>query len=191
MPPTTTTTLPPTTTTTLPPTTTSTTTTSTTTTSTTTTTTAPPTQTDWELIQTDPQLSDYTAGFAERPELVELVDGSNVVTVFAPTNAATAQVANWDDIVADDAAFDSFVRSHLISGAVTAEELFTGTEPYELTTLGGDTITVDPVNQTINGASIVSADTPGTNGIVHTVDGLFIVPDVTPPTTSTTSTTTG
>ena len=95
----------------------------------------PPTQTDWELIQTDPQLSDYTAGFAERPELVELVDGSNVVTVFTPTNAATAQIANWDDIVADDAAFDSFVRSHLISGAVTAEQLFTGTEPYELTTL--------------------------------------------------------
>ena len=143
------------------------------------------------MIQTDPQLSDYTAGFAERPELVELVDGSNVVTVFAPTNAATAQIANWDDIVADDAAFDSFVRSHLISGAVTAEQLFTGTEPYELTTLGGDTITVDPVNQTINGVSIVSADTPGTNGIVHTVDGLFIVPDVTPPTTSTTSTTAG
>ena len=103
------------------------------------------------MIQTDPQLSDYTAGFAERPELVELVDGSNVVTVFAPTNAATAQVANWDDIVADDAAFDSFVRSHLISGAVTAEQLFTGTEPYELTTLGGDTITVDPATRRSTG----------------------------------------
>ena len=58
------------------------------------------------------------------------------MTVFVPTNAAIAQVANWDDIVADDAAFDSFVRSHLISGAVTAEQLFTGTEPYELTDAG-------------------------------------------------------
>ena len=82
-----------------------------------------PTQTDWELIQEDPQLSDYTAGFADRPELVELVNGTDVVTVFAPTNAAIAQVANWDEIVADDEAFESFVRSHLISGALTAAGL--------------------------------------------------------------------
>ena len=49
------------------------------------------------------------------------------MTVFAPTNAAIAQVPNWDDIVADDAAFDSFVRSHPIAGALTAEQLFAGT----------------------------------------------------------------
>ncbi len=147
-----------------------------------------PTQTDWELIQEDPQLSDYTAGFADRPELVELVNGTDVVTVFAPTNAAIAQVANWDEIVADDEAFESFVRSHLISGALTAADLFTGIEPYELPTLSGETIEVDPVNQTINGATIVTADTQGTNGIVQTIDALLVVPTLAPATTAATTT---
>ena len=108
--------------------------------------------------------------------------------MFAPTNAAIAQVANWDEIVADDDAFDSFVRSHLISGALTAADLFTGTEPYELPTLSGETIEVDPVNQTINGATIVTADTQGTNGIVQTIDALLVVPTPAPATTAATTT---
>jgi uncharacterized surface protein with fasciclin (FAS1) repeats len=59
-----------------------------------------------------------------------------------------------------------------------------------LTTLGGQTVFVDPAAQTINGASIVTADTPGTNGIVHTIDQLFVIPEVSPTTTSTPATTT-
>jgi hypothetical protein len=45
------------------------------------TTTEPPTQTGWELIQSDPQLSDYTAAIETRPDLVELINGTEVVTV--------------------------------------------------------------------------------------------------------------
>jgi uncharacterized surface protein with fasciclin (FAS1) repeats len=143
------------------------------------------------VIQEDPQLSDYTAGFVDRPELVELINSDDVVTVFVPTNEAIALVPNWDEIVADDEAFDSFVRSHLITGAVTADQLFTGTEPRQVATLSGQLVTIDPVARTINGASIVTADTPATNGLVHTIDQLFIVPTVTATTTTSTSTTTG
>ena len=143
------------------------------------------------MIQEDQQLSEYAAGFVDRPELVELINGDDVVTVFVPTNQAIALVPNWDEIVADDEAFDSFVRSHLITGAVTADQLFTGTEPRQVATLSGEMVTIDPVAQTINGASIVTADTPATNGLVHTIDQLFIVPTVTATTTTSTSTTTG
>ena len=83
------------------------------------------------------------------------------------------------------------MRSHLITGAVTADQLFTGTEPRQVATLSGEMVTIDPVAQTINGASIVTADTPATNGLVHTIDRLFIVPTVTATTTTSTSTTTG
>jgi uncharacterized surface protein with fasciclin (FAS1) repeats len=150
----------------------------------------PPTQTDWELIQSDPQLSpqlsDYSAAVATSPELVDLINGENVVTVFVPTDDAVRQVPNWDAIVADPIALETFVRSHIVPGAVTAEQLFTGTEPYELTMLGGQKVIVDPIAKTINGASIVTSDTPATNGIVHTIDQLFSVP---PPSTTTPSTT--
>ena len=112
----------------------------------------PPTQTDWELIQRDPQLSDYTSAVATDPQLVELINGDNVITVFAPTNSAIAQVPNWDAIVADPAALDSFVRSHAVAGALTVDQLFAGTTPTELTTLNGETLMVDPVQRTINGA---------------------------------------
>jgi uncharacterized surface protein with fasciclin (FAS1) repeats len=144
------------------------------------------------VIQADPQLSAYEAAIDTRPELVELINGTEVVTVFAPTNAAVAEEPTWDAIVADPTAFENFVRSHIVAGALTTEQLFTGTEPRELTTLSGQTITVDPVARTINGASIVTRDTPGTNGVVQTIDQLLIVPTVTPttaPTSSGTSTT--
>ena len=46
---------------------------------------------------------------------------------------------------------------------------------------------VDPAAETINGASIVAADDAATNGIVHTINQLFVIPTVTPSTTSTTT----
>jgi uncharacterized surface protein with fasciclin (FAS1) repeats len=142
------------------------------------------------VIQEDPQLSDYEAGFTNRPELVELINGEDVVTAFAPTNAAIALVSNWDEIVADDEAFDSFVRSHMLTGAVTTDQLFTGTEPRQVATLGGEMVTIDPVARTINGASIVSADTSATNGLIHTIDQVLSVPTVTLASSTSTSTTT-
>jgi uncharacterized surface protein with fasciclin (FAS1) repeats len=136
------------------------------------------------LIESDPQLSDYASAVATDPVLVELIDGTDVITVFAPTNSAIAQVPNWDAIVADPVALDRFVKSHAIPGALTVEQLFAGTTPTQLTALSGDILTVDPVQQTINGARIVTPDTPATNGVVQTVDRLFIVPEPTPTTTT-------
>jgi uncharacterized surface protein with fasciclin (FAS1) repeats len=130
----------------------------------------------------DPEVSDYAAAIATRPELVELINSDDLVTVFVPTNRALDDVQNWEQIVADEAAFDSFVRSHLITGALTAEQIFAGTQPRQLPTLSGEMVTVDPVARTINGVRIVTADTPATNGVVHTIDGLFVVPTVAPTT---------
>jgi uncharacterized surface protein with fasciclin (FAS1) repeats len=122
---------------------------------------------------------------ATNPDLVDLINGDDVITVFVPTNSAIDQVPNWDAIVADPVALDRFVRSHAVPGALTIDQLFTGTTPRQLTTLSGEMLTVDPVQQTINGARIVTPDTPATNGVVQTVDRLLIVPEPTPTTTTT------
>jgi uncharacterized surface protein with fasciclin (FAS1) repeats len=142
------------------------------------------------VIRLDPELSDYADAVGGTPELVELIDNpQQVVTVFVPTNEAIALVPNWDQIAADPVALEEFVRSHLVDGPRTIEDLFVGTAPYELPTLSGDPVTVDPQARTINGARIVTPDVRGTNGIVHTIDRLFVVPTVTPTTTTQASTT--
>jgi uncharacterized surface protein with fasciclin (FAS1) repeats len=143
---------------------------------TTTSTTVPPTQTNWELIQSDPQLSDYASAVATDPVLVDLINGNDLITVFAPTNSAVAQMPSWDAIVADPAALDNFVKSHAVPGALTIEQLFAGTTPRQLTTLSGEMLIVDPLQQTVNGARIVTPDTPATNGVVQTIDRLLVVP---------------
>ena len=141
------------------------------------------------MIQSDPQLSDYASAVATNPDLVDLINGDDVITVFVPTNSAIDQVPNWDAIVADPVALDRFVRSHAGPGALTIDQLFTGTTPRQLTTLSGEMLTVDPVQQTINGARIVTPDTPATNGVVQTIDRLLIVPEPTPTTTTVAPTT--
>jgi hypothetical protein len=47
--------------------------------------------------------------------------------------------------------------------------------------LSGETVTVDPTQRTVEGATIVTADTPATNGIVHTLNRALFVPTPTPP----------
>jgi uncharacterized surface protein with fasciclin (FAS1) repeats len=105
-----------------------------------------------------------------------VINSDDVVTVFAPTNAAIAQVPNWEAIVADPVALEDFVRSHAVAGVVTVEDLFDTTPPRIVTALSGDILTIDQVARTINGARIVTADTPATNGVVQTIDRLLIVP---------------
>ena len=137
----------------------------------------PPTQTDWELIQEDPQLSDYAAAVGTRPELVQLINGDDVVTVFVPTNAAVAHASPTGTRSSLTQLPSTSSSGHTSLPAPSPpSELFAGDVPSQLRTLSGQTVFVDPAARTINGASIVTADTPGTNGIVHTIDQLFVDP---------------
>jgi uncharacterized surface protein with fasciclin (FAS1) repeats len=105
-----------------------------------------------------------------------VINSDDVVTVFAPTDAAIAQVPNWDAIAADPDALENFFRSHAVAGIVTVSDLFDTTPPPIVTTLSGQILTIDQVARTINGALIVTADTPATNGVVQTIDRLLVVP---------------
>jgi hypothetical protein len=79
------------------------------------------------------------------------------------------------------------VRSHAVAGALTVDRLFAGTTPTPLTTLSGETLTVDSVQRTINGAHVITPDTGANNGVVHTIDRLLVIPTVHGITGSTTS----
>jgi uncharacterized surface protein with fasciclin (FAS1) repeats len=102
-----------------------------------------------------------------------LINSQNVVTVFVPTNQALSLIPNWDQIAADDAAMNSFVRSHIVTGGLTAEDIFAESQ---LTTINDERLVIDPAAETINDAHIVTANQQATNGYFHTIDRALVVP---------------
>ncbi|HBH07094.1 MAG TPA: fasciclin [Flavobacteriales bacterium] len=136
------------------------------------------------------QIAQVDAGFsslvsavlaAEDDVVNRLGSETDVTTVFAPTNAAFADlldragVASLDELV--DAigqdGLTSVLLYHTVNGNVRSGDLMNG----NVTTLQGTDITInlDGDNPTItdgNGdvANIVATDVQGTNGVVHVID---------------------
>jgi uncharacterized surface protein with fasciclin (FAS1) repeats len=156
-----------------------------------------PTQSAWELLQADPDLTDFVQAIADA-DLVMTFDGTDPqpITVFAPTNDAIADIVDWSDVAADHAALTQFVLAHVVDGSFTADQLWAlpvvppATTP-ELTARSGDVLVIDAAAETINGVGLLAPvdpgdlplDRPATNGMVHAVDTALVVPAVTPTTT--------
>jgi uncharacterized surface protein with fasciclin (FAS1) repeats len=99
--------------------------------------------------------------------------------VFAPDDAALQNVP--DEIFTDPALAEQFVNGYVVSGAL---DLATIEQQTQLTTLGGQTLTI--ATGTITGedgsGQITAPDQAATNGFVQGINGVLFVPDVTPPT---------
>jgi transforming growth factor-beta-induced protein len=132
-----------------------------------------PTQTLWQLIQADPQLSTLAGAIQTRPELVNLLGGSGPITLFLPTNAALSALPEWSGIAADDARFAMFLLGHAVEGSLDSAQVLASSE---LTTMSDEKLVIDRLAGTINGARFVTLDTQATNGYLHTVDGALVVP---------------
>lgn len=141
----------------------------------------------WEVLAADPTLSQFTAA-VQSAGLTDLLRGLDPehpqLTVLAPTDEVLAEVAEWPEIQADPDRLERFVLAHLLPGVVPASTLFTPTDPpTEFRTLDDELLVVDPVAETVNGASIVTPDVSAPNGLVSTVDAVLVVPPPAPPPT--------
>ena len=111
-------------------------------------------------------------------DLVGPLRGDGPFTVFAPTNAA------FDALGADViAALLEAGNVDLLSGilgfhVVPGVAAFSGdlTDGQMVTTLAGEqlTIGVGGGGVTVNGVSVVLADVPASNGVVHVIDGVLV-----------------
>jgi uncharacterized surface protein with fasciclin (FAS1) repeats len=152
-----------------------------------------PTESLWQLVQADPQLSTIVGAIQSRPELVALlsgtdpVTGTNPITLFLPTNTALTALPEWTAIAADDERFEAFLLSHAVAGSLNSTQVLA---QFELTTLSNERLVIDRLAGTINGAMFVTVDAQATNGYVHTVDDALIVPPPTPTTTTSEAATT-
>ena len=110
--------------------------------------------------------------------LVPTLKGTGPFTVFAPTDEAFAKLpdgvldALWKPENKDVLA--KILTYHVVSGVTLAKNITAG----DVATVEGDSITlsVDPVKA--NDATIITADIPASNGVIHAIDTVLLPPGV-------------
>jgi uncharacterized surface protein with fasciclin (FAS1) repeats len=109
--------------------------------------------------------------------LVDALQGDGPFTVFAPTNAAFANLPEGalEDLLKPEnkETLTSILTFHVVAGNALSSDLSDG---MVLTTLNGQTLTVSIVDGkvSINGANVVAADLAGSNGVIHVIDAVLL-----------------
>jgi len=108
--------------------------------------------------------------------LVETLKGSGPFTVFAPTDAAFAAIqSDVDNLLKPEnkAQLSKILTYHVVSGKTLAADLKDG---QMITTVEGTTLKVTITNGKvmINGANVISADIPASNGVIHVIDKVLM-----------------
>jgi uncharacterized surface protein with fasciclin (FAS1) repeats len=112
--------------------------------------------------------------------LGETLSGPGPLTVFAPTDDAFAALpAGLVDCLLLPESLDALtaiLTYHVVSGAVMSTDLTDG----PVATVQGEEITVDLTDGvTLNdGPTVVIADVPASNGVIHAIDGVLVPPSI-------------
>ena len=141
-----------------------------------------------DVAMATPQLSTLVKAI-QAAGLVDTLKGAGPFTIFAPSNRAFARVpkAQMDALMADPTALKNLLTYHVISGQkVDAATAMSMTSPTSPPTVQGGTLNVTTSNGRvmINDATVVKADIPASNGIIHIINRVL-----TPPAAATTGTT--
>jgi transforming growth factor-beta-induced protein len=114
-------------------------------------------------------------------DLAETLSGEGPFTVFAPTDDAFAALPeglvaalllpeNKDVLV-------KILTYHVVSGEVFAADIADG----DVATVEGQTVALSTADGvTVNGATVLIADVPADNGVIHAIDAVLLPPDVDP-----------
>ncbi|MCX6451738.1 MAG: fasciclin domain-containing protein [Actinobacteria bacterium] len=112
-------------------------------------------------------------------ELVETLSGTGPFTVFAPTDdafaALPAGVLDALLLPENKALLVQILTYHVVSGMVMAADVTDG----DVATVEGQTVKLSTMGGvTVNGAKVVSADVPASNGVIHAIDAVILPPGV-------------
>lgn len=115
-------------------------------------------------------------------ELAEVLAGEGPFTVFAPTDEAFAALPegtvealllpeNRETLV-------KILTYHVVPGSITSDDLASG----DVATVEGSpvTVTVGEGMVMVNEASVIEADIPASNGVIHAIDRVILPPDMQP-----------
>ncbi len=113
--------------------------------------------------------------------LVETLSSDGPFTVFAPTDEAFAAALgdlgiSADDLLADTELLTTILTYHVVAGEVLSTDLTDGMMPA---TVQGEEVTVDLSDGVkINGANVIIADVPASNGVIHAIDYVLLPPSL-------------
>mgnify|MGYP005843100471 CR=1 FL=1 len=139
-----------------------------------------------EVAMMNPDFSTLVEAVLLSPQVLEAItaDGAKF-TVFAPTNDAFAVVLEalgLSSVAEIDAeTLTTVLMYHVVDGATLSSALVeagSGT----IVTLSGEEIAFEVVDGVVvlNGgeATVIMADVPGTNGVIHVIDGVLLPPSL-------------
>jgi len=147
----------------------------------------PPTNTIADFVESNPDYSSLNAALIAA-NLKTTLDGNSDYTVFAPNNAAfntflsANGFANLNAVPVD--VLTQVLLNHVIPGKVMAADLSTGYVETASTMSPGDNNLSMYINLDdgvmINGvAEVTTADVPVDNGVIHAVNNVIGLPDIT------------
>jgi len=113
-----------------------------------------------------------------KANLVDTLKGEGPFTVFAPTDTAFADAGiNLDDYDTSEeiSALANILAHHVVGGKVMSSDLSNG---LTTTSFSGGLLAFAIVdgNVSVNGANVVFADVPVSNGVIHVIDKVMIPP---------------
>jgi uncharacterized surface protein with fasciclin (FAS1) repeats len=113
--------------------------------------------------------------------LVDTLQGKGPFTIFAPTDAAFAELPK--DAVRDllkpenKEVLVKILTYHVVSGQVLSTDLKSG--EVKSSEGGAISVKVDPTTGvTVNDAKVVQPDIKGSNGVIHVIDKVILPPDL-------------
>ena len=107
--------------------------------------------------------------------LVDVLKRPGPLTVLAPTDEAFAKIpkADLDALMKDKAKLSAVLTYHVLTGNVAAADL---KMMKDFGTAQGQRIQIAAAGGTlkINGATVVKADVPASNGVIHVIDTVLL-----------------
>lgn len=127
------------------------------------------------LLQSRPEFSTLLSAIGTAG-LIETLSGPNAVTLFAPTNDAIAALppSIVERLLANPTALAGVLRYHIAPGRYLASDLGT----VAPATLNGRLLTITPQGDSlfVNDATVLAADIPAGNSMVHAIDRVLVPP---------------
>ncbi len=133
-----------------------------------------------ELASSNKNFSKLVAA-VKAADLAEAFAGTGPFTLFAPTDAAFAQLpaGTLDKLLkpANKATLQKILKYHVIAGAVMAADVKTG----KVASAEGSSLNIVATKSsvTVGGAKVLQADNVASNGVIHVIDKVLIPPDLT------------
>ena len=111
--------------------------------------------------------------------LVDTLKGEGPFTVFAPTDEAFAKLpaGTLDSLLADPEKLKAILLYHVVSGAVTSDQVVGLTEA---TSVEGSDIAISVEDGSVflnESAKVVTVDVMASNGVIHVIDTVILPPD--------------